>query len=108
MNISRVEGEAGARPVAAEAEATHLLEDAPTVVAVPRVDPLLEAHPAERLLGGALIGELTLDDVLRGDGGVIGARAPFHLATAHAAVAREHVLHRLLHRVADGHCAGPV
>ena len=64
---------------------------------------------AERAAVGFLaLGELALDDHLGGDAGVVGARLPQHVAAVHPLIAAEHVLQRVVERVAHVQVAGDV
>ncbi len=96
-----VHGEALARPVDAVAEAAHLAEDAAAVLLLPPPDPLDELLPADVLPGLALLGELLLDLVLRGDAGVVHAGQPQRLVPLHALAAGERVHQRVLEGVAQ-------
>jgi len=59
------------RPVERHAEDAVLADNRLCDVAVPLVDPRLESLAAQLLLGHAFGRELLLDDVLRGDRGVV-------------------------------------
>ena len=89
-----VERETRALPIAGVPHPAHLLEDAAAVLLVPGIDTRLERGAAQFLFGSALVGKLAFDDVLRGDGGVVGAWAPFHLESAHAPLPAQGVLNR--------------
>jgi hypothetical protein len=54
------------------------------------------------------LGELAFDDHLRGDAGVIGAGLPQHVAAVHPLIAAQHVLQRVVERVAHVQVAGDV
>ena len=97
-----VEREPRALPVAGVSHPAHLLVDAAAVLLVPGIDTGLERGATQCLLGGALVGQLPFDDVLRGDGGVVGAWAPFHLESAHAPLPAQRVLDR------EGRCVSHV
>ena len=71
-----IEREAFARPVATDAGALHLLDDAAAVFLFPLPDAGLEGVAAEVALGQAFRGELPLHHDLRGDACVIGAGQP--------------------------------
>ena len=62
-------------------------------------DPLDERLPAEVEAGEAFLGEQSLDHVLGGDAGVIGARNPERPAAAHPLEADQHVLHGVVEPV---------
>ena len=103
-----VHREALARPVGAGAEAAQLLADGAAGFVFPlphRFEEFLAAHRDAALLA---LGQLPLDDELRGDAGVVHARLPQHVLAAHALEAREHVLQRVVQRVADMQAAGDV
>ena len=71
-----IEREAFARPVATDAGALHLLDDASAVFLFPLPDAGLEGIAAEVALGQAFRGELALHHDLRGDACMIGAGQP--------------------------------
>lgn len=73
-----VHGEALTRPGDAVAEAAHLAADLAAGLRLPLPDPLDERLAAQVVAGLALLGELTLDHVLRGD----LKRGPCQAATA--------------------------
>src|SRR5258708_28451396 len=57
---------------------------------------------ASKILARAAVGrELLLNDVLRCDAGVVGARNPERLASLHACPAHEYVLHRVVQAMSD-------
>src|SRR5579859_1170837 len=91
-DVPGVEREPRARPVARVPKPPHLLVDAAAVLLVPGVDPRLECGAAECLLGRPLVSKLPLDNVLRCDRGVIGARAPLDLEPRHPSLAYQRVL----------------
>ena len=95
-----VHREAFAAPVAGRAEALQLIDDGAAGLVLPRPDALQEFLAAKlaprRLLVG---GELALDDHLRRDAGVVGARLPEHVAAAHALEAHENILQRVVEGV---------
>ena len=93
-----VHGEALPRPVAGEAEAAHLLGDAPPVALLPLPHPLDEGLPAQVVAGEALPRQLALDHVLGGDAGVVGAGDPQGGVALHALAPDQGVL--------DGHVEG--
>ena len=103
-----VEREALARPIAGGAEPLQLAHNRPTRFRLPRPDAIEERLPAQRPPILALLGKLTLDHHLRGDAGVIGARLPQHVAALHAPIAAQHVLQRVVERVAHVQVAGDV
>ena len=67
-------------------------DDAAADLADPLPDALLELLAAEVVAGHAFLGELLLDDVLRGDAGVVDARQPERGVAEHAVPADERVL----------------
>ena len=98
-------GELGAQrvgrtlPVAARPDGPQLLED----LAAGGIDELLHAldercapDVVARL---ALLGEQLLDDVLRGDAGVVGPGHPKRFVASHSPPAGEDVLHRVVESV---------
>ena len=95
-----VHGEALAAPVARGAETLQLIGDGRAALFLPGphlLDELLAPDGAPvRLLP---LHHLPLDDHLRGDAGVIGARLPEHVLAAHALEAAQHVLQRVVERV---------
>jgi hypothetical protein len=97
-----VHGEALARPVGGGAETLQLVEDGTAGLGLPlpyALEEFLTAHvAAARLLP---LGELALDDHLRGDAGVIGAGLPQHILAAHALEADQDVLDGVVERVPD-------
>ena len=96
-----IHGEAFARPVAGGAEALQLVEDQATRFRLPLPDLLdegLTAHlaTARQLFGG----QLTLNDHLGRDAGMVHARLPKHILAAHALEADHDVLQRVVERMA--------
>ena len=81
---------------------------APPLSVLPLPDAALEFLAAQVLAADFLLGELALDDELRGDSGVIHARKPERAVAAHAVPADEHVDLRVLEHVADVDRAGDV
>ena len=106
---SLVHGEALARPVAGGAEPLELRRDGAARLRLPRPHLLEEffapEHAPRRLLA---LHELALDHHLRGDAGVIGPGLPEHVAPAHPLEAGEHVLQRVVERMAHMQQAGDV
>ena len=96
-----IHGEAFARPVAGCAKPLELADDRAARFFLPLPDALdksFAAHcAAVRLLP---FHELALDHHLRGDAGMIGARLPEHILTAHALIADENILKRIVKRMA--------
>ena len=101
-----VHGEPLTVPVDTVAEAAHLAEDPAAVLLLPLPDALDELLAAEVVPGLALLGELLLDLVLRGDAGVVHAGQPQRLVPLHALAAGEGVHERVLEGVAQ--VQGPV
>ena len=60
------------------------------------------------MAGDAFLGQLPLDDVLRCDAGVVGARDPEGLVALHAAPPDQDVLQGLVHAVAEVQRPGDV
>ena len=104
-----VHGEAFARPVAGGTKPFQLVEDQPAGLVLPfpdAIDKGVAAHfAAARLLA---FGELTLDDHLRGNAGMVHARLPQNVLATHALEADEDVLQRVVERVAHMQRAGDV
>ena len=104
-----VHGEALARPVAGGAKPLQLVDDGPAGFGLPLPDALekrLAAHvAATRLLA---FRELALDDHLRGDARVVGARLPEHVLAAHAFEPAKDILQGIVERVAHVQVAGDV
>ena len=104
-----VEREALAAPVDAVTEAAHLAQDRPAGLGLPRPHPLDERLAPEVVARPALVlGEPSLDDVLRRDPGVIHTRQPQRVVALHAAAPGEDVDERVVHRVPEVQAAGDV
>ena len=103
-----VHGEALARPVRRGAEAAELAPDGAARFGLPRPHPVDERVPAERAAVRPLPGKLALDHHLRRDPGVVHAGLPERVAAGLAPVARQHVLQRVVERVAHVQAAGDV
>ena len=58
------------------------------------------SRPISRRPGCCLLHQLALDHHLGGDAGMVGAGLPQHVAAAHALEAAQHVLQRVVERVA--------
>ena len=106
----RIHGEHAARPVAAGAEAAHLPLDGVAGLLLPLPDFLDELVAAQRVAGLALPGdgEIARDHHLGGDAGMVGAHLPQRAIAAHAVVADQRVLQRVLERVPHVQGAGHV
>ena len=104
-----IHGEALARPVAGGAEPAELVDDRAAGLLLPLPDlgeEGLAAHAAA--VSTVLGGKLALDDHLRRDAGMVGAGLPEHVLAAQALEAAEHVLERVVERVAHMQRAGDV
>ena len=98
-----VKGEALAAPVAGGAEFLELLDDDAAVLFLPLPDLRHEALAAEivAVLDDALLFQRLLDDVLRGDAGVVGAGEPEHFLAEHAGATGENVLDGVVQHMAE-------
>ncbi len=98
-----VKGEALAAPVAGGAELLELLDDDAAVLFLPLPDLRHEALAAQivAVLDDALLFQRFLDDVLRGDAGVVGAGQPEHFLPQHAGAAGEDVLDGVVQYMAE-------
>ena len=98
-----VKGEALAAPVAGGAEFLELLDDDAAVLLLPLPDLRHEALAAQivAVLDDALLFQRLLDDVLRGDAGVVGAGQPEHFLPEHAGTAGEDVLDGVVQHMAE-------
>ncbi len=104
-----VEGEPLPRPVGRVAEGALLLGDHLLVALDDLPDLLEELLPPQLDPAGLFpLGEFTFDDGLGGDAGMVRARLPVRLVTAHPVVADQGVLHRVLQRMAHVEHAGDV
>ena len=104
-----VHGEALARPVAGGAEPLQLVDDGAARLRLPGPHLLEELLAAERAPARLLaLHQLALDHHLGRDAGMVGARLPEHVAPAHALEAAQHVLQRVVERVAHVERAGDV
>ena len=98
------------RPVAACPQPPQLIGDRRAAGAFPVPDRLqkrLAAHFLPRRPLRAL-GKLTLDHHLRGDAGMVGANHPQRVPTFKPVIADQHVLKRVVERVAHVQAAGDV
>ncbi len=103
-----VHGEPLARPRDAVAEAAHLAADLAAGLGLPLPDPLDEGLPAQVVPGLALLAQFALDDVLRGDAGVVHAGLPQRLVALHALAAGQGVDERVLEGVPEVQAARDV
>ncbi len=96
-----VHGETFARPIARGAEPLQLIDDGAARLRLPFPDAL-EERLAPHLAPAGLLAfhQLPLDHHLGGDAGVIRAWLPQHVLAAHALEAGEHVLQRVVERMA--------
>ena len=97
-----VQGEALAAPVAGGAQAAQLVDDGPAGLGLPFPDFLderLAAHVAAADVSG--LGQLALDNVLGGDARMVGARQPQGGLAPHPLKPDQHVLKRVVQRMAD-------
>jgi hypothetical protein len=98
---SRLQSQEGAEPF-------QLLDDGAAGLGFPLPDPFKKGFTAQGFARGAFLHELFLDDVLRGNAGMVGARHPQHIAALHAAPANQDVLKRIVQCVADVQGAGHI
>ncbi len=103
-----VHGEALPVPVARRAELLELVGDGRMVLFLPAPHFLDKRLPAQVVAGLFLLGELLLNNVLRGNAGMVGARHPQGLEALHAFETDENVLDRVVERVAHVKNAGHV
>ena len=95
--VGVVHREALALPVARAAEFFKLLDDDAAVLFLPFPDTLEELLAAEVMAGFLFfLAELSLDNRLRGDAGMVGARKPQDLVAGLPGVAGEDVLDRVV------------
>lgn len=94
-----VHGEALTRPGDTVTKALHLPGDLPAGLALPLPDAVDEGLAPQVVAGLALLGELTLDNVLRGDTGVVHAGLPQRLVALHPLAPGEGVDQRVLEGV---------
>ena len=89
-----------ARVVHRGAEALVLLDDRGAGRLFPRPDALDKGVASKVVARLAFRGETTLDDHLRGDACMVGARLPENVAALHATPANQQVLHGTIERMA--------
>ena len=95
-----VHGEAFARPIARRAQALELIDDDAAGFGFPFPDAFEEfLAPHVAAAGKLALHQLPLDHHLGRDAGVVGARLPQHVASAHALEAAENVLQRIVERM---------
>ena len=115
-----VHGEALAAPVARGAEPAQLVDDGAARMGLPLPDLGQELLAIEQLLVGfarccaldgepdAFLLEVAHHDHLRRDAGMVGAGLPQHVVALHAPPADQHVLQRVVERMAHVQAAGDV
>ena len=104
-----VEREASAIPVAARAQVPQLAENPLLVLLFPGPDPLHQLLPAEVVPREFfLLQQPPLDNRLRRDAGMVGAGHPEREESLHSPRADEHVLERVVERVAQMEGAGDI
>ncbi len=104
-----VHREAFAAPVARRAEALQLVDDGAAAFGFPGPDLFQERFAADLAAAGFLaLHHLALDDHLRRDAGVVGARLPEHVLAAHALEAAEDILQRVIEGMPHVERAGHV
>ena len=104
----RIHREVETVPVDAVAHAAHLLENRAAREFLPLPDLRDEVLALHFAALEALLFELTLNDDLRGDAGMVRAREPHRVVARHAVVARERIHHRLVEGMAHVQNAGDV
>ena len=102
LGVFLTHGETLARPVTGGTEAAQLGHDLPTAFLFPLPDALEESLPPHIPAGWFLpLGQLSLDHHLRGDACMVGTGLPEHAVAEHALIAGQHILQRIVERVAD-------
>ncbi len=105
----RIQRESRPLPVAATAHLLQLADDARFVVLLPLPDAFDEPLAAQLVPAELLFAQQPpLDDRLRGDAGMIGARHPQRLEALHPLLPDEDVLQRVVQRVAQVQGPGDV
>ena len=94
-----VHREALARPVARRAERSELIHDAAAVLLLPLPDALRELLAPEFVAVRPLCAKRRLHLRLRRDARMVAARNPDHILAAHALIAHEDVLQRIVEGV---------
>ena len=96
-----VHGEAFARPIAGGAEALQLIDDRAARMLLPGPDALQKLLASKLAAAGLLLfHELPFDKTLSRDARMVRPRLPKHVAPAHALEPRQHILQRVVQRVA--------
>ncbi len=108
LHVPLVEREALALVVAGTAQPLELIDDRVAVLLAPRPDPAAELLAPEVLLAQALLAQHLLDDVLRGDAGVVRADQPARVLPQHPVVPREDILDGPVERMPHVQTAGDV
>ncbi len=103
-----IHGEPLARPVERGAEPAQLPGDRAARLRLPRPHPADELLAPQRLPGRAGGGELALHHHLGRDAGMVGAGLPQRVPPLHPPPADQHVLQRVVQRVADVQRPGDV
>ncbi len=103
-----IHGEAFALPVTGRAQPLQLVDDRPAFLRPPAPDLFDEGLAAEVVTAFAFQGQLTFDDVLGGDAGVIGAGNPHGIVAAHPVITGEDILEGIVQGVANVEDAGDV
>ena len=107
--VGFVHCEAFAGPVAGAAKLFELVDDDAAVLFLPLPDAFQKLVAAEIVAGlFLLLAQLALDDGLRGDAGMIGARKPENLMPRLARAAGEDVLKRVVEHMSERQDAGHI
>ena len=107
--VGFVHCEAFAGPVAGAAKLFELVDDDAAVLFLPLPDAFQKLVAAEIVAGlFLLLAQLALDDGLRGDAGMIGARKPENLMPRLARAAGENVLERVVEHMSERQDAGHI
>ncbi len=91
-----VHGETLMAPVAGNPQRAQLMQDRVTGFLFPLPHPFNKFFTPQCGPARAAQRQLTLDDILRGDAGVIGARHPEHARAVHPLVAAQDILQRVV------------
>ncbi len=95
-----IHGEAFTIPVAGTSQFFQLVDNGAAIVLLPRPDLFQKGFALKIVAARPLFRQLALDDVLRGDSRVVGARHPQRVFALHAPPADEHILNGIIERVA--------